>query len=274
MAAAMKYFANLSHNDVEPGRMRCRLYDAAGNRILWLDSRGGSEDLEYDELKVLGFELSRQFQVGQDLTAVLFGAPQAQCALFWNPDGSYEMVCGNAIRCLAHFVCEDSVANASVSVTTQHANYISRKVDSTHGSVVMPGGAVRIIAAGADGDHRVDVGTPHRIRIVDREWPEADVAAAMFYSTGADPVNFSLVRRVGPRHYRARIFERGVGETSSCGTASVAIAAALETSAAPRAWPRSSQHVEFASGEQLTVRYDSSQESYELGGRVALLQEF
>jgi diaminopimelate epimerase len=271
---SMQHFIKLSHNDVAPRRMRCRLYDAAGNRILWLDSRGGSESLEYDELKELGFELSRQFQVGQDLTAVLFGSPEAQLALFWNPDGSYEMICGNAIRCLAHFVSEDSSAPAAVAVQTEHGKYLSRKVDANHGSVVVASRTVRVGDPRADGDRFVDVGTPHRIRVVEREWPEEDVAAAMFYSTGAAPVNFSLVRRAGPRHYRARIFERGVGETSSCGTASVAIVAALEKSAAHAAWPRSSQHVEFASGEQLTVSYDSSQESYEIGGRVALLQEF
>src|ERR1700733_850066 len=252
--------------------MRCHLYDAAGNRILWLDSRG-DDFLSYDQLKLMGYELSRQFQFGQDLTAVLFGCAQSQHALFWNSDGSYEMVCGNAIRCLAHFLWDDAIAQGSVAVATQHANYVSRKIDDHHGAAVIPCRTVRVGAAEQYGDLIVDVGTPHRIRLVNREWPSEDVEAAMAYSNAERPVNFSLVRRVAPYQYRVRIFERGVGETSSCGTAAIAIAAALEIRAASSAAPQSPHHIEFASGERLTVTHNASPESFEIGGRVALLRD-
>src|ERR1700690_3649584 len=134
-----EYFSvlHLSHKAAERRGMRCHLYDAAGNRILWLDSRSdvfGS----YDQFKLMGYELSRQFRSGQDLTAVLFGNAQSPHALFWNSDGSYEMVCGNAIRCLAHFLCDDSIAQGSVAVATQHGNYLSRKIDRDHGAAVIP----------------------------------------------------------------------------------------------------------------------------------------
>jgi diaminopimelate epimerase len=269
-----EYFSvlHLSHKVAERRGMRCHLYDAAGNRILWLDSRSdvfGS----YDQFKLLGYELARQFRSGQDLTAVLFGNAESQHALFWNADGSYEMVCGNAIRCLAHFLCDDSLAQGSVAVATQHGNYLSRKLDRDHGAAVIPSSTIRVGAAGEHGDLIVDVGTPHRIRLVDREWPSEDVAAAMAHSNAEHPVNFSLVRRVAPYRYRVRIFERGAGETSSCGTAAIAIAAAVEMRAASSTAAQSPQHIEFASGERLSVTHNPSRETFEIRGRVTLLRD-
>ncbi len=253
--------------------MKCQLYDAAGNRILWLDARDDDYKPEYGQLKNKGFELSQRFRLGQDLTAVLFGSRDAKLALFWNSDGSYEVMCGNAIRCLAHFTCEGSIPRNLVSVETPWASYISRKVDANYGCVVIPGRAVRVVTHEQNGDLFVDVGTPHRIRLVRQEWLDADVVDAMAYSNGPNPVNFNLVRRVAPFHYRVRTFERGVGETCSCGTAATSIVAALRDNAACLGASPPSHQVEFASGERLIVTYDASLESYEIGGRIALLQE-
>jgi diaminopimelate epimerase len=252
--------------------MKCHLYDAAGNRILWLDLRSCGHGTSYDQLKLTGLELSRRFQRGQDLTAVLFGSAQAQHALFWNADGSYEMVCGNAIRCLAHFVCDDSVSLEPVSVETPRANYLSRKIDANHGSAVIPGKTIRVLGADRDADLFVDIGTPHRIRLVNEEWLEDDLIDAMSYSSGPDPVNFNLVRKVAPFRYRVRTFERGVGETSSCGTAAASIVAALELRDAP-SMAHSSHHLEFASGEQLVVTHDLGLNYYEISGVVTLMRD-
>jgi diaminopimelate epimerase len=255
--------------------IRGRLYDAAGNRILWLDSRGANgrreEDARYPRLRIAGYELSQRFNVGQDLTAVLFSSPRTLRALFWNRDGSYEMTCGNAIRCLAHFIGEDASQPKAVSVETPCATYVSRKLDAYHGCAIVSGGTVRVVAAHLDADLLVDVGTPHRIRLVDCEWPEHDLADAIAHSNAPEPTNFSLVRQVAPFRYRVRIFERGVGETSSCGTAAVSIVAALG-SPSGTSMTRTSHLVDFASGESLTVVYDPSLQCYEVGGRVTLLE--
>ena len=39
-------------------------------------------------------------------------------------------------------------------------------------------------------------------------------------------MNLEFVRQLGPQHIAMRVFERGVGETHSCGTGTVAAAAA------------------------------------------------
>lgn len=251
-----------------------RLYDAAGNRILWLDSREANgrseEETQYDRMRITGQKLSQRFRVGQDLTAVLFSSPRTLHALFWNRDGSYEMTCGNAIRCLAHFIGEEAIQH-SVSVETPCATYVSRKVDADHASVIVSGKTVQVAASDPDGDLLVDVGTPHRIRLVGEQWFEDDLVDAITHSNAPEPVNFSLVRQVAPFQYHVRTFERGVGETSSCGTAAVSIVAALGSPAGTSKM-RESHRVDFASGEQLTVIYDPALESYEVGGRVTPLE--
>ncbi len=251
--------------------MRCHLYDAAGNRILWLDVRERNCGTDYRTLERRGLELSRRFEVGQEITAVLFGTSHTHEALFWNPDGSQEKVCGNALRCLAHFVSDDPPEGGIVSVKTASAAYISRRIDATHGAVIMPGRSIHVLYHDRPGEFLVDVGTPHRIRVVAEEWLEHDVAEAVASSTGPAPVNFSLVHRLGPRAHRVRIFERGVGETASCGTAAVSIVAALNERARDAAEPFV-HRVEFDSGMELTVAHDPALGIYEIGGAVELLR--
>jgi diaminopimelate epimerase len=253
--------------------VNAHLYDAAGNRVLWLDARGLCGEIDHGQLKMTGFELSQRCQFGQEITAVLFTSARGHYALFWNPDGTYEMVCGNAIRCLAHFICDDSAALNHVPVETPRGHYLSRKLDANQGSVVMPDHTIRVAIPNDGGDLLVDAGTPHRIRLVNEEWPDPDLREARSCSGGANPVNFNLVRKIAPFHHRVRTFERGVGETSSCGTAAVAIVAALEALGDALVDLSARHLIQFASGEQLFVTGGRSLGSYEITGRVTLLQD-
>jgi diaminopimelate epimerase len=252
--------------------MKCHLYDAAGNRVLWIDARAYGFEGDFGRQRNLGARLSAQFHFGQEITAVLFGSDSAARVWFWNPDGSFEAICGNAIRCLAHFMADNLDLPEVIRVETPRASYLSRRISAHFASVVIPESAVRVTALGDSGDIAVDLGTPHRIRLVQTEWPGRDVADAKSHSEGSDPVNFDLVRQVSPNHFRARVFERGVGETFSCGTAAASIVAAFESKTS---CPDSSGHyrVEFASGEELVVCHDRLKASYEIGGRVSLVRD-
>jgi diaminopimelate epimerase len=133
---------------------------------------------------------------------------------------------------------------------------------------VIPASTIRIEPRQPNGDVAVNTGSPHSLRIVEHEWPQKVVKEAIARSRGTDPVNFDLVRIVNPFHFRARVFERGVGETFSCGTGAAAIVAALGTFDSSPGRPH---QVEFASGEQLTVTHHRSPDAFEVGGRVELL---
>jgi diaminopimelate epimerase len=205
------------------------------------------------------------------MTAVLFRSPGCLRALFWNPDGTEESICGNAIRCAAHFISRDSAPIDNVAIETPHGTYLGRKLAADRGSVAIPAHTIRIRTEKIDGDLLVNIGTPHRIRVVAEEWPDDGVKDAVACSESSEPVNFNLVRKVGPFHFRARIFERGVGETLSCGTGAAAIVSALADLGANSVDGEHPYLVEFASGEQLTVTYNQSLDQIEISGSVELL---
>ena len=256
--------------------MQCQLYNAAGNRILWID--GGESpfepggEVDVDRVKMTGRRLVERYRFGQEMTAVLFRTFRGRFALFWNPDGSEEDLCGNAIRCAAHFASSDAEPINDLQLFTPRGSYVARRLNSENGSVIIPARTIRMGAAQANGDRMVDTGSPHCICMVHEEWPAQAVKHAMARSRGFDAVNFDLVRRLGPFHFRVRIFERGVGETFSCGTGATAIVAALGTFDGDGERDTEPDHlVEFASGEQLTVTYRRNLDAFEVAGRVELL---
>ena len=91
--------------------------------------------------------------------------------------------------------------------------------------------------AEAGGEPRVGLAVafwnPHAVFTVEESeldaFPLAEFAAAVRADTGRFPdgVNVSLVAPVGLDRVRARVDERGVGETAACGSAAVAIAATV-----------------------------------------------
>jgi diaminopimelate epimerase len=73
-----------------------------------------------------------------------------------------------------------------------------------------------------------DVGNPHAVTFTDDLERLQLHAPPSWTPLGAYPAgtNVEFVRMLGPRHIAMRVFERGVGETRSCGTGTVAAAAA------------------------------------------------
>jgi diaminopimelate epimerase len=74
----------------------------------------------------------------------------------------------------------------------------------------------------------VSVGNPHAVSFVD-DLERLDLARRPRWipaETFPEGVNLEFVRVLGPRHLAMRVHERGVGETRSCGTGTVAAAAA------------------------------------------------
>jgi diaminopimelate epimerase len=162
-----------------------------------------------------------------------------------NRDGSRPEMCGNGLRCVARYLAEEDGPSASAapgfSVETDAgllpcraelrgdtwhvAARVGRATVGEGFSVPYPG-VPRGLPA-----FSVDVGNPHAVldashlgaRLVDA--PLQRVAEAVL-ATERFPagVNVELVEVHGD-HVRARVFERGVGETAACGTGAAAIAA-------------------------------------------------
>jgi len=174
-----------------------------------------------------------------DAAAVL-GEGLARCEWFMdhrNADGSHAEMCGNGIRLFLHaLIAEGLVQRAACEegllVGTRGG---PRRVGAVPGGGywVDMGPAREFGRGSADLDGRtfdglaVSMGNPHLAALTGVDVDTLDLTAAPGFDPELFPqgVNVELVNVLEPAaHVRLRVFERGVGETRSCGTGACAAA--------------------------------------------------
>ncbi|MCW2809764.1 MAG: Diaminopimelate epimerase [Friedmanniella sp.] len=152
-----------------------------------------------------------------------------------NADGSVAEMCGNGVRVFARYLLDEGLANGpTVPIGTR---------DGVKSATALPDGRIRVAMgpvtvhdtevdiSTADGrrlrGRAAEVGNPHAVSFVEDLADLPLHVAPVWSPVGAFPegVNQEFVRRLGDRHVAMRVFERGVGETRSCGTGTVAVAA-------------------------------------------------
>ncbi|MCP2243074.1 diaminopimelate epimerase [Lentzea aerocolonigenes] len=147
-----------------------------------------------------------------------------------NADGSIAEMCGNGLRVFARYLVDAGhQPQGSFVVATRAGD----KTVTTHpdGSVTNDMGPARITGtsiAAVDGQgiggFAVDVGNPHLACVTEVPVESFDLTVP----PGFDPVmfphgvNVELINTIGDNALRMRVYERGVGETRSCGTGTVA----------------------------------------------------
>ncbi|MEV4314548.1 diaminopimelate epimerase [Actinocrispum sp. NPDC049592] len=150
-----------------------------------------------------------------------------------NADGSIAEMCGNGVRVFVAYLREAGMAGTEFVVGTRAGN--RPVVAHEDGMVTVHMGPARIfgrstatIGGEAFTGIAVDVGNPHLACLVDD--PAAlDLAVPPGYDPALFPhgVNVEFSHRFAPDAIRMRVHERGVGETRSCGTGTVAAVAAM-----------------------------------------------
>ena len=211
--------------------------------VLLLDPTGERE-LSDEQVRYL---CDRRAGVGADgiLRVVRASAmPQlADSAAEWfmdyrNADGSIAEMCGNGLRVFLRYLAEQGLIEVSgpVPVATRAGLRTGRfqpdgRVAVTMGRVEL-GPQVEVGLAGRTWPATaVSVGNPHAVSVLGEGEVLAEldlqtaptVAPGEVFPAGA---NFEFVARSGPGQLSMRVYERGVGETASCGTGVVAAAAA------------------------------------------------
>jgi diaminopimelate epimerase len=153
-----------------------------------------------------------------------------------NADGSLAEMCGNGARVLVRFLLDEGLASGpDVPIATRAG--LKQATVQPDGRVRVSMGPVTVTEAPvtvttADGVTykalTADVGNPHAVSFTDDLTRLPLHAAPRWHPVEdfPDGVNLEFVRRLGDRHVAMRVFERGVGETRSCGTGTVAAAAA------------------------------------------------
>lgn len=158
-----------------------------------------------------------------------------------NADGSIAQMCGNGVRVFTHYLraaglehrdefVVGSLAGPRPVVVHQHdAVHAEVTVDMGKANVLGKGSAV-VAGRGFDG-LAVDVGNPHLACVTDLSATALavlDVAAPVSFDAGQFPegVNVEVLTKPVDGTVSMRVHERGVGETRSCGTGTVAAAVA------------------------------------------------
>ena len=240
-----------------------------GNDFVIVADPDGALDLSDDQVAAL---CDRRFGIGGDgilrvvrATALADGAATTDAEWFMdyrNADGSAAEMCGNGIRVFAKYLVEAGLAtidDAPLPIGTRAGTKTLTRSDLGFevdlGLFAVDESDVVVRARGLDVARPgvgIDVGNPHIVVALGSDaeldgldltvQPQAVPAPAhganLEFVVPADP----LVR-AGVGTIRMRVFERGVGETLSCGTGVAAAALAVRHWAGPAAPDRWSVHV-------------------------------
>ena len=171
-------------------------------------------------------ELSARHQTDGVLEVVSVEGVEAEIVI-WNPDGSRAELSGNGTRIAARWLADRSgVGEVRIRVGQRvtHARISGELVEQELGPVEV-GPAERL-----EGIEfvPVSVGNPHAV--VEGDPAEIERIGPLLERNARFPdgTNVQVARVEGPGRVTARVWERGVGETSSSGTSAVAVAAATQ----------------------------------------------
>lgn len=208
-----------------------------GNDFVVLDARARA----FKVSPTLAIALAdRHMGIGFDQLAVIETGQGDAYLTFYNADGSTSGACGNATRCIARFLMEET-GRDSLSLTTDRGVLLARDAGGGLTSVNM--GQPQLewdaipLAENIDtlqlpiegGPTATGMGNPHCTFFVD----DADAIPLDQFGPRyehhplyPERTNVQVASLVGPDHLRMRVWERGVGVTLASGSSSCATAVA------------------------------------------------
>lgn len=231
-------------------------FEATGNDFIIIDSRTSDENWTR-----LAQEMClRRLGVGADGLILLTTSPIADIGMrIFNSDGSEAEVCGNGLRCLAKYTVDRRIiSNLNFSIgTLSGIKKVETSVKMGKVNWVRVGMGVprfqpeeipvkvalikkkKVIKAPVldysvkVGDKKlslsfVSMGNPHAVSFISdpvKEFPLTEIGPKVeTHPIFPERVNFEIARIINSRQIEARVWERGVGETLSCGSGASAIA--------------------------------------------------
>lgn len=208
-----------------------------GNDFVVVDARARDWAITPQMAKGIGH---RHFGVGFDQLAVITKGSGDAHLTFFNADGSTSAACGNATRCIARYLMDES-GKRTLHLTTERGDLAAEDMGDGLTAVNMgqPQLAWNEIPLAREMDTlelpiggaptATGMGNPHCTFFVD------DVETVALTDVGPkvehDPLypertNVQIAQIIGPDHIRMRVWERGVGVTLASGSSSCATAVA------------------------------------------------
>jgi diaminopimelate epimerase len=153
-----------------------------------------------------------------------------------NGDGSIAEMCGNGVRVFARYLVDAGLVDDREFAIGTRAGVRGVVVGDDDVTVDMgrarvTGTSLATVGGGSVAGVAVDVGNPHLVCVLGSEDDLAglDLSVPPAHDPDVFPngVNVEFVLPTAPDHLRMRVHERGVGETRSCGTGTVAAVAGV-----------------------------------------------
>jgi len=228
-------------------RLRFTKMHGAGNDFVVVDATRATLRVDASGIRRLA---DRHFGIGFDQMLVVEPARSPDTDFYYrifNADGGEVSQCGNGARCFVRFVHDKGLsAKNAIRVETRSGIIEPRlekdgRVTVNMGVPIFEPARIPFVAERqaltypleVDGRKReisaVSIGNPHAVQVV------ADLDAAPVASEGAlieghprfpERVNAGYMQIVDRGHIKLRVFERGAGETLSCGSGACAAVAA------------------------------------------------
>ncbi len=208
-----------------------------GNDFVIVDARAQATPISAALAKGIGH---RQFGVGFDQLAVIEKGAADAHLVFYNADGSTSAACGNATRCIARFLMEES-DKTDLTLTTERGTLYAQDAGNGLTSVNMgqPQLDWQDIPLAEEMDtlelpiegapSATGMGNPHCTFFVDdaEAIPLAEFGSRHeHHPLYPERTNVQVAQVIGPDHIRMRVWERGVGITLASGSSSCATAVA------------------------------------------------
>ena len=205
------------------------------NDFVLLPDPGGTLEVTVGQVRAV---CDRHAGLGADGIIRVAPAPPGGDAAFVmdyrNADGSPAQMCGNGARVFARFLADAGWAAPGRVRFATRGGLRTADVPATGDITIGMGPAtLGAVSSARLGELEitgvaVDVGNPHLACPTDIDLATLDLTGAPGVDAAVFPdgVNVEFFTITGPDQVRMRVHERGVGETRSCGTGTVAVAAA------------------------------------------------
>jgi diaminopimelate epimerase len=228
---------------------------ATGNDFILIDAR----ELERDWSRLSATVCDRRFGVGADGLLLVLKSRLADFSMrMFNPDGSEAEVCGNGLACFAKYVIDRGLADArelavetAAGIRKIKPSVIDGLVEQVRMDMGIPKfrpeeiplsiGEVDIIPIL---DYPIDVGgkelfltfvsmgNPHAVCFVEKslsDFPLSELGPLIeHHPIFPQRANFEVVNVLSRGQVKARVWERGAGETLACGSGACAVAVAAQ----------------------------------------------
>ena len=208
-----------------------------GNDFVIVDARAHSAAITPALAKGIGH---RQFGVGFDQLAVIESGESDAHLVFYNADGSTSAACGNATRCIARFLMEET-GKSELTLTTERGTLFARDAGNGLTSVNMGqpqlnwqeiplSEEMETLELPIEGaPTATGMGNPHCTFFVENAEAiplEEFGARYEYHPLYPERTNVQVAQIIGTDHIRMRVWERGVGITLASGSSSCATAVA------------------------------------------------